>query len=135
RFEVVRQARPLARAVHNLHAALQDVRTAIPEDLHVLAARDRAYDLEREANALLEEGAAAMQLGLAEDAEEQTRTSARIAVETHRLNLLAAVCLPITALGAILGMNVRTGLEQLPGPGLFLAIVASAFTLGVMLHA
>lgn len=134
RFEVVRQARPLARATRNLHATLQDARTAIPADLDVLAARDRAYDLEREASALLEEGAAAMQLGLAEDAEEQTRASNRIAVESHRLNLLAAVCLPITALGAMLGMNVRTGLEELPGPGLFFGIVATAFTIGVMLH-
>jgi len=135
RFDLIREARPLARAARNLHAALQDVRTAIPTDENVLGARDRAYDVERESSALLEEASAALQLGLAEDTEDQSKASSRIAVESHRLNLLAAVCLPITALGAMLGMNVRTGLEPLPGPWLFFAIVASGFGIGLALHA
>jgi Mg2+ and Co2+ transporter CorA len=135
RFDLIREARPLARAARNLHAALRDVRTAIPTDENVLGARDRAYDVERESSALLEEASAALQLGLAEDTEEQSNASSRIAVESHRLNLLAAVCLPITALGAMLGMNVRTGLEPLPGPWLFFAIVGTAFGVGLALHA
>jgi hypothetical protein len=135
RFDLIREVRPFARAARNLHAALQDVRTAIPSDEHVLAARDRAYEVERESSGLLEEASAALQLGLAEDTEEQSKASSRIAVESHRLNLLAAVCLPITALGAMLGMNVRTGLEPLPGPWLFFAIVASGFGIGLALHA
>jgi hypothetical protein len=135
RFAVLRDARPLARATRNLHAALQEVRTAIPSDADVLVARDRAYDLERDAGALLEESNAAMQLGLAERAEEQADVGRRIARETHRLNLLAAVCLPITALGAMLGMNLETGLEQFGGPGTFAAIVATAFGIGLALHA
>ena len=76
-----------------------------------------------------------MQLGLAERAEEQAALGQRIALESHRLNLLAAVCLPITALGAMLGMNVETGLERFAGPGLFAAIVAGGFTVGLVLHA
>lgn len=134
-FAVLRDVRPLARATRNVHAALQDVRTAIPADTDVLAQRDRAYDLERDAGALLEECSAAMQLGLAERAEEQADVGRRIARESHRLNLLAAVCLPITALGAILGMNVETGLEHVAGPALFAAIVATAFGTGLALHA
>jgi hypothetical protein len=135
RFAVMRDARPLARAARNVHAALQEVRTAIPADADVLAQRDRAYDLERDATALLEECHAAMQLGLAEGAEEQAEVSRRIARETHRLNLLAAVCLPITALGAMLGMNLETGLEHLAGPPLFAGVVAAAFATGLLLHA
>ncbi len=134
RFTLIREARPLARSTRNLHAALQDVRTAIPADLDVLAARDRAYDLEREAGALSEEAAAALQLGLAEDAEREAGASARIALESHRLNLLAAVCLPFTALGAMLGMNVQTGLEHVPGPGLFFGIVGAGLAIGLALH-
>lgn len=135
RFDVLRELRPIARAARNLHAVLQDVRTAIPEDLDVLAARDRAYDLEREAAALHDEASAAMQLGLAEDAEEQARASERIATESHRLNLLAAICLPITALGSILGMNVQTGLEHVEGPLPFVAVLAIGATTGALLYA
>lgn len=135
RFELLRESRPLARAARNLHAVLQEARTAMPSDADVLAARDRAYDLERETSALLDEAGAALQLGLAEDAEDEARASARIAVETHRLNLLAAVCLPFSALGAMLGMNVETGLEHVPGPGLFLGILATGLAIGLGLQA
>lgn len=135
RFDVLRELRPIARAARNLHAVLQDVRTAIPEDLDVLAARDRAYDLEREAAALHDEASAAMQLGLAEDAEEQARASERIATESHRLNLLAAICLPITALGSILGMNVQTGLEHVEGPLPFALVLGLGATTGALLYA
>jgi hypothetical protein len=135
RFVLLREARPFARAARNLHAVLQDARTAIPSDLDVLAMRDRAYDLERESSALLEEASAALQLGLAEDGEAEARASARIATETHRLNLLAAVCLPITAIGAMLGMNVQTGIEHLPGPWLFFGILGTMFGIGLGLHA
>lgn len=135
RYAVLRESRPLARAARNFHAALQEVRTAIPEDADVLLARDRAYDLERESAALFEEASAALQLGLAEDADEQSSAAARIAVESHRLNLLAAICLPVTALGSILGMNLETGVEHVPGPWLFVAVVGSAFAIGLALHA
>lgn len=134
RFAVIREARPLSRAARNFHAALQELRTAIPEDDALLVARDRAYDLERETGALFEEASAALQLGLAEDADEQSSASARIAAESHRLNLLAAICLPVTALGSVLGMNLETGLEHVPGPWLFLVVVASALGTGLALH-
>ena len=52
----------------------------------------------------------------------------------HLLNLLAAICLPVTALGAVLGMNLQNGLEGLPEPMAFWTIVGGAFAFGVYLR-
>jgi Mg2+ and Co2+ transporter CorA len=135
RYDVLRELRPVARASRNLLVTLEDARKMVSADRELLAARDVAYDLEREASALAEEASAAMQLGLAEDAEAQTRAADRIAIESHRLNLLAAICLPVTALASILGMNVETGLEHGHGPVPFVIVLASGAALGVALYA
>lgn len=129
------EARPIERAIRHAHAALQATREQIPDDADVLGARDRAYDLARVAELLVEEIDAALEVTVAERAEEQAALAERIAIESRRLNLLAAVCLPITALGSILGMNLPHGLEGTAGPGTFWAIVLGATVMGVGLTA
>jgi hypothetical protein len=132
--DVMRAARPLQRAAGHMHSALQALREAVPADEQIVVARDRAYDVARTAELVVEDASAAMQLVLAKRAEEQAALSTRIAVETHRLNLLAAVCLPITALGAVLGMNLPSGLDALAGPATYWSVVAAAFGLGLALN-
>ena len=75
-----------------------------------------------------------MQYTIAQHTEEQADLSERIAKESHRLNLVAAVALPITAIGSVLGMNLKNGLEGLPEPLSFWCIVASLVLLGLFLR-
>lgn len=131
---LIRRARPLARSCRNMHAALQQLREAFPHDEAILGVRDRAYEVERLSEMVAEDAEDGLQFTIAQHTEEQAQLSERIARETHRLNLLAAIALPITALGAILGMNLENGLERLPEPITFWAIVAIFIAFGLYLR-
>lgn len=131
---LIKIARPLHRFTRNMHMALQQVRDAFPEDLEILALRDRAYELERMAETISDDTENGMQYTIAQHTEEQADLSERIAKESHRLNLVAAVALPITAIGSVLGMNLTNGLEGLPEPVSFWCIVASLVLLGLYLR-
>lgn len=133
-LQVIRVARPLQRYARNLHAVLAQLRDALPEDPDVLAARDRAYELERLAENVSDDAENGMQHTIAQHTEEQAALTERIAKESHRLNLLAAVALPITAIGSILGMNLANGLEELPEPASFWIIVALTFAIGLFIR-
>lgn len=130
-FEALRTARPLLRATRNLHAVLSQLKDSCAEDGEILALRDRAYETERLADLAVGEAEAGMQFTMALRGEEQARLSERIAKESHRLNLIAALFMPITALGAVLGMNLENGLEALPEPLTFWLFVAGAFGAGL----
>lgn len=131
---VIRVARPLQRYTRNMHAVIAQLRDALPEDADVLAARDRAYELDRLAENVSDDAEDGMQHTIAEHTEEQAALSERIAKESHRLNLLAAVALPITAIGSVLGMNLENGLEGLPEPISFWVIVAALFVIGFFIR-
>jgi len=131
---LIKLARPMQRLTRNMHLALQQVRDAFPEDLEILALRDRAYELERLAETICDDTENGMQYTIAQHTEEQADVSERIAKESHRLNTLAAVALPITAIGSILGMNLTNGLEGLPEPISFWFIVLGVFLFGMFLR-
>jgi Mg2+ and Co2+ transporter CorA len=131
---LIKVARPMHRFTRNLHLALQQVRDAFPEDLEILALRDRAYELERLAETISDDTENGMQYTIAQHTEEQADLSERIAKESHRLNLVAAVALPITAIGSVLGMNLENGLEGLPEPLSFWCIVLGLVALGLFLN-
>lgn len=133
-FAILRQARPLHRAARNLNSVMTALKETCPGDGDVLALRDRAYDVERQAELEVGDAENGLEFMVAQRVEEQTAASLRIAAETHRLNLLAAICLPVTALGAILGMNLQNGLETLPEPLTFWIVVVSAFAFGFVLR-
>lgn len=131
---LIKLARPMQRLTRNMHLAFQQVRDAFPEDLEILALRDRAYELERLAETICDDTENGMQYTIAQHTEEQADVSERIAKESHRLNTLAAVALPITAIGSILGMNLTNGLEGLPEPISFWFIVLGVFLFGMFLR-
>ncbi len=133
-LEVTKIARPLQRYARNMHAVISQLRDVLPDDTDVLAARDRAYELDRLAENVSDDAENGMQHTIAQHTEEQALLSERIAKESHRLNLLAAVALPITAIGSVLGMNLENGLEQLPEPISFWAIVGALFALGLFVR-
>jgi hypothetical protein len=133
-LELIRVARPLQRYTRNMHQTLGQLRDALADDADVLAVRDRAYELERLADNVCDDAENGMQHTIAQHTEEQAALSERIAKESHRLNLLAAVAMPITAIGSVLGMNLTNGLEILPEPVSFWTIVVLTFGFGFYLR-
>lgn len=128
-FRAVRIAAPLRRTAKNLHATLQEAREALPKEKDLITLRDQAGDLERAAELLHELAREGLEFVVARRTEEQAAQGQRMLLASHRLNMIAAVFLPVSALAAVMGMNLRTGLEELHAPWLFIG--ATALSLGV----
>jgi len=133
-FDILREAAPIARAARNLHKTLQEARDALSKERELILLRDQAYDVDREAELLHADARNGLDFTIAKRGEEQARLSEDIAEKGHRLNLLAAMFFPITALGSLLGMNLASGLEQYRAPWLFWGVAGMAFLLGFMLR-
>ena len=113
-FDVLEEVVPLTRAAKNMLAALQGAREAVPDDTEIISLRDLASDVDREAEILYSDARNGLDFTSAKRAEEQARAGQAMAKASHRLNLLIGVFLPLTALGSMFGMNMKTGLETLP---------------------
>lgn len=133
-FAVLQNVAPLHRAASNLHAALQAAREAVPDDRHILAQRDRAVDIERAVELLHHDVKNAIDYAVARQAEEQARLTYQLTRAGHRLSMLAAIFFPLTALGALFGMNLRSGLEDRP-PLVFWGVLLAALGLGGFIFA
>ena len=133
-FEVLAAAQPLHRTARNAHRAIQSLRDALPDEAALVSLRDRAYQLERTAELLAEDTRNRLDLLVATQAEAQSRTASAIAEESRRLNRIAAICLPLSALSAVVGASVPTGLERLGSPLFFWLLIAGAVAVGVVLR-
>ena len=129
-FEILHIAGPLLRAVRNMQSALQQAREAFPSDRNILVARDEALDLERTVELLHADAKNGMEYMVARQAEEQAENSEQLLTTGHRLNMLIAVFLPLTALGSAFGMNFRHGLEGITSPLLFWGTLSLGLVLG-----
>jgi hypothetical protein len=118
-FEILQTTAPLLRTVRNMHLALQQARETLPADRNIIVARDQAGDLERGVELLHADAKNGMEYMIARQAEEQAENSEQLLKAGHRLNLLIALFLPLTALGSAFGMNFRHGLEHVRSPILF----------------
>ena len=135
-FGILEGVSPLARAIHNLHATLQDAREKMPDDRDLINFRDRAYELERTAELLVGDVRNALEFATAKKAEEQAVHTHQMSIAAHRLNLLAAFFFPIATLSALFGSNLSHPLERLlPPPFAFLAVVGLGLALGIGLLA
>ena len=76
-----------------------------------------------------------LDFSIAASTEESARNSEHVLASQHRLNRIAATFLPISALGALLGMNLPNGLELFRSPYLFWAVALGAFLLGFVVRA
>jgi hypothetical protein len=105
---------PLHHAVRHLHATLQTAHSAVPDDRDIIDMRDWAYDLERTLELL--------------------QTNTKHALDYHsvqvanRLNVLAAIFFPMTAIASLFGMNLVSGLE-----GSSLLVFWSVLLVGIVL--
>lgn len=133
-FQALRVASPLARAARHLHAALQAAREALPEDRELIALRDQAGDVERAAELLQELAREGLEFTIARRSEEQAVQGEAMLVASHRLNVLAAVFLPMTALAGVMGMNLKSGLEDVRSPWLFWGVILVSLALGWLIR-
>jgi hypothetical protein len=131
-YQVLRHASPIARAARHMHRTLQDAREAV-DNRDILLLRDSAGDVERMSELVLGDAKNALDYLEARAAEEQTRLAQRATDAQHRLNLIAALFLPVTAVGAVLGMNLTNGFEQ-QGPVTFWVVSAVAFATGFLVR-
>lgn len=109
-FEILEGMAPLRLATKNLHSTLQAAREGIPDDKDIIDLRDWAHDIERTLDLLYETSKNALDYRIAQRAEEQTRLSMTSVEAEHRLNILAAIFFPLTALSCLFGMNVASSL-------------------------
>lgn len=110
-FDLQEQLTPLARAGRNMHDALQTARDGIQGDTYLIEMRDQAYDIDRNLGLLLEDVRNAIQYKTAREAEEQAKLGREALRASHRLNMLAALFFPLTALTSVFGMNTSSGLN------------------------
>ena len=111
-FQILEGISPLRMATKNLHSTLQDAREGIPEDRNIIDMRDWAYEIDRSLDLLYENTKNALDFNLARRAEEQTKLSLASVRASNRLNILAAIFYPLTAISCVFGMNLTSGLES-----------------------
>lgn len=131
---VIESLTPLRRSVHNLYDVLQESRKEVPDDRQLLNARDRAYDLDRNVELLLDNARNGLEFMIARRAEQQAEEAHKMAVSAHRLNLLVAFFFPIATLAAVMGTNLRHGYEEVHSPFPFVAMLAIGLFAGIILR-
>ena len=128
---ILEAAAPLLRAIRQLHRALQHGREMVKEDREFINHRDRAAALERTGELLLQDAQFGLSYIVARQAEAQAENARRMTATAHRLNILAALFLPLTAVASILAMDVKSGIPN--SRENFWLIVAASFTLGLLI--
>lgn len=109
--------------------ALRAAREAVTGDAELITARDRAVDIQRGLELLLADAQLALNFRLAQQAEAQTRAALANHRAQEKLNTLAAWTLPLMAVGAVFGMNLRNGGETMDA-WLFWAVLAAGMVMG-----
>lgn len=132
-FAVLHESAPLLRTVRNMSAVLQEARDLAKTDRDLITVRDAAQDIERAIELIHGHARSGLDYTIAKSAEDGARHTKHVVDTGHRLNLIAATFLPITALGALLGMTLPHGLEQQP-PWLFWCVAAGAFLVGLLIR-
>ena len=131
-FEILEAVAPIGRAAKNLGNALQSALDQMPTAAELLPLREQAGDFERAAELLQTDAKNALDYQIARGNEESARLANQAAKSGQRLNIIAAITLPITALSGVFGMNLPNGLENAP-PTLFWGVFGAGAAFGVAL--
>ena len=134
-FEIMHRAAPLFRACRNMSATLQEARELAKNDKELITVRDTAQENERAIELINGHARAGLDYSIAAAAEANAANTQHVVESQHRLNLIAATFLPIGALGALLGMNLKHGFESYEAPYAFWIVAAAAFLLGLVVRA
>ncbi|AWB66462.1 hypothetical protein C2869_08490 [Saccharobesus litoralis] len=130
-FQLVEQIAPVLRAVKNMCSTLQSAREQIGDEL--IDFRNQAEELQRTFELLYQDCQHGLEYAMARKAEEQSELQRKALLAGHRLNILMAVFLPLTALASLLAMQIPDSLEQLFSLG-FVSALIIGLGLGLLLR-
>jgi Mg2+ and Co2+ transporter CorA len=111
-FQLLEDITPLLKATTSLHATLQSAREAISGDRDLIDLRDWAEEIERNLTLLNTNTKNALDFKIAKQGEEQAILGQKSLKAGDRLNTLAAIFFPLTAISSVFGMNLPNGLEN-----------------------
>jgi Mg2+ and Co2+ transporter CorA len=135
-FQLLRDIAPLHRAAHNLYNTLQQAREMVREDADLIVCRDQAYQIHRESELLRSDIHSGLDCAVARRAEEQAKSGEKMALGSHRLNVLAAIFFPVVTISSIMGMNLARGLnEEMLSQWLFWVVLGAGVLCGLLLKA
>lgn len=134
-FALIQTAGPTLRTTRNLHRTLQEAREAAKTDRGLITVRDLAGDAERAFELLHSQAQEGLRYTSARQAEEQARGAQHMLEAAHRLNMIAAVFLPVTAVATLFSMDFPNGLEDSPAPWTFWTILSLSFVVGLYIKA
>ncbi len=129
-FVLLEKLNPLRRAAINSYEALQSGREMVKLDADIIEARDRAYEIQRSLDLLFEDVKNRLNFKLAENSEKDAQTNREAVQAQHRLNIMAAIFFPLTALSAVFSMNLPTGMNAF-GASLFWGVFFSGLVGGL----
>jgi Mg2+ and Co2+ transporter CorA len=132
-FRILQCVMPLHRSCRNLHLTLQQARELVPTDRDIIVARDAAADIERSFELLLMDAKNGLDYTMARKTELQSQSTYAMSLSAHRLNLLAALFFPITAISSVFGMNTLHGTEPFTNAWLFWSVLGFGFLSGLFL--
>jgi hypothetical protein len=134
-FSILQHVTPLWRTTRNMANALQEARGLVTTDRELIIARDTAGNLERACELLHSDAVHGLDYTVARQGEEMAKASADMARAGHRLNLIAAMFLPLSAVTSVFGMQLTNGLEHVASPYLFWIILALGVIIGLVMKA
>lgn len=133
-FQLLHESAPLLRAARNMSAALQEARDLAKTDSALISIRDQGQDIERAVDLIHNHARSGLDYSIAKGSEDNAQNTKHVLETGHRLNLIAATFLPVTALGSVFSMQLEHGLEHAYAPWVFWGIAAGAFLLGLIVR-
>lgn len=100
---------PILRASRNVYTVLQEARKSELDCRELIDVRDAAYEMSRNAELLYQDAKNSMEIAVVRRAEEQAAASQQMTVAAHRLNLMAALFLPLATLSGVFGTCFTEG--------------------------
>lgn len=102
---ILRHAGPLSRSSHDLAHALDQTLASEPNDREIRGFRDRAKEIERAAELLHTDARMTLEFIRTEHGQSLARSAELILKTAQQLLLVAAVFLPLIALGIFIGLS------------------------------
>jgi hypothetical protein len=134
-FALLHDSAPLLRVARGLSATLQEARDLAKTDRELISLRDTSQEIERDVDLIHGHARAGLDFAIAKAAEDSAASSQYVSEAGHRLNLIAATFLPISAFGSLLGMHLVSGFETAYAPWAFWCVAGVALVLGLAVRA
>ena len=113
-FEILAVVAPLRRAACNMADALQSAQHHVPQNVQaeLQDATDAAIEVARDTELMQEQAQHSIDFLLAQQQETQARAGEAQVETAYRLNVIAAVFLPLATITSVFGMNLPSGMEN-----------------------